>query len=243
MITHDLGSLINNIYAGIDSQNIPPPEYFKNRTILAARNGDVDDINMDILRKMCGDERMYFSADEVHQPKDTEDNDQAEAFPVEFLHSLNALGLPPGELTLKIGCPLILLQNLTPQDGLCNGTRMVLIQMSDRVLEVHILGGDHDGKMAFIPRISLIPSAKNADFTFVLKRHQFPVHLAFMMTINKAQGQSVKYIGLDLRVPVFSHGQLYVALSCATSCQHISVLLPSGETTTPNVVYPKILIW
>jgi len=63
------------------------------------------------------------------------------------------------------------------------------------------------------------------------------------MTINKAQGQSVKYVGLDLRVPVFSHGQLYVALSCATSCQHISVLLPSGETTTPNVVYPEILIW
>jgi len=146
MITHDLSSLINNIYAGIDSQNIPPPEYFKNQTIFAARNGDVDDINMDILQKMCGNKRTYFSADEVHQPKDTEDNDQAEAFPVEFLHSLNASGLPPGELTLKIGCPLILLQNLTPQDGLCNGTHMVLIQMSDRVLEVHILGGDHDGK-------------------------------------------------------------------------------------------------
>lgn len=32
------------------------------------------------------------------------------------------------------------------------------------------------------------------------------------MTINKAQGQFVHYVGLDLQVPVFSHGQIYVAL-------------------------------
>jgi len=33
------------------------------------------------------------------------------------------------------------------------------------------------------------------------------------MTINKSQGQSVEHVGVDLRTPVFSHGQLYVALS------------------------------
>ena len=49
--------------------------------------------------------------------------------------------------------------------------------------------------------------------SFQLKRRQFPVHLAFSITINKAQGQSVRRVGIDLRVPVFSHGQLYVALS------------------------------
>ena len=55
----------------------------------------------------------------------------------------------------------------------------------------------------------------------MLKRHQFPVCLAFALTINKAQGQSVKHIGIDLCVPVFLHGQLYVALSQATSSQNI----------------------
>ncbi|KAJ7673893.1 hypothetical protein DFH06DRAFT_1173459 [Mycena polygramma] len=47
---------------------------------------------------------------------------------------------------------------------------------------------------------------------------QFPVHLAFSMTINKSQGQSVDNIGLDLRTDVFAHGQLYVALE--QSCKY-----------------------
>ncbi|TFK82100.1 hypothetical protein K466DRAFT_500902 [Polyporus arcularius HHB13444] len=64
------------------------------------------------------------------------------------------------------------------------------------------------------------------------------------MSINKAQGQSVKYVGLDLRVPVFSHGQLYVALSRATSPDHIHVLLTddTDDPVTTNIVYPEVLL-
>ena len=91
---------------------------------------------------------------------------------------------------------------------------MVLIRATDRVLETQLIGGDHDGDIAFIPRITLTPSTtSNPGVTFMLRRRQFPVRLAFAMTINKSQGQSAKYIGLDLRCPVFAHGQLYVALS------------------------------
>ena len=63
------------------------------------------------------------------------------------------------------------------------------------------------------------------------------------MTINKSQGQSVKHIGLDLRSPVFSHGQLYVALSRCTSGNRIKVILLPENTDrrTVNIVYPEIL--
>lgn len=77
---------------------------------------------------------------------------------------------------------------------------------------------------------------------FKFSRRQFPVQLAFALTINKAQGQSVKYVGLDLHIPVFSHGQLYVALSRATSSGRVCVLLPDGHTATPNVVYLEVLL-
>ena len=115
--------------------------------------------------------------------------------------------------------------------------------MSTRVLEVKIIGGDHHGKTEFIPHIMLTPTADEADFPFELKRRQFPVRLAFSITINKAQGQSVRHVGIDLRVPVFSHGQLYVALSRATSSRNVKVLLPEDEShaQTANVVYPEVL--
>ncbi|KNZ81146.1 hypothetical protein J132_03009 [Termitomyces sp. J132] len=63
------------------------------------------------------------------------------------------------------------------------------------------------------------------------------------MTINKSQGQSVKHVGLDLRSAVFSHGQLYVALSRCTSGDRIKVILDPENTSrkTANIVYQEIL--
>lgn len=54
------------------------------------------------------------------------------------------------------------------------------------------------------------------------------------MTLNKSQGQTLRTVGLDLRCPVFTHGQLYVALSRATNVTNLTVLLPesSGGKTT-----------
>lgn len=68
------------------------------------------------------------------------------------------------------------------------------------------------------------------------------------MTINKAQGQSLKYVGIHLLTPVFCHGQLYVALSRATSSKNICILLPTDPTSensntkTLNIVYPEVLL-
>jgi hypothetical protein len=118
---------------------------------------------------------------------------------------------------------------------------MILLHAYRNILEVMIMGGDHHGEKAFIPRITLKPSSR--EYPFTLKRRQFPVRLSFAMTINKAQGQSLKYVGIHLISPVFCHGQLYVALSRATSSQRLLILLPrSTETTTINIVYPEILL-
>ena len=78
---------------------------------------------------------------------------------------------------------------------------------------------------------------------FVLRHRQFPIRLAFAMSINKSQGQSLRVVGLDLQVPVFTHSQLYIVLSRATSSDRIQILLPQdskGETT--NIVFPEVLL-
>ena len=82
--------------------------------------------------------------------------------------------------------------------------RLTPIRMLSRVLEVKIIGGDYHGKTELIPRITLSPTEDDANFSFKLKRRQFSVRLVFSIIINKAQGQSVKRVWIDLRVPVFS---------------------------------------
>lgn len=82
---------------------------------------------------------------------------------------------------------------------------MVIVHAERSVLEVKLVGDNHHGEHAFIPRIVLIPSDKSAmPFTFC--QLQYPVRLAFAMSINKSQGQSIKMVGIDLRTPVFTHG-------------------------------------
>ena len=63
-------------------------------------------------------------------------------------------------------------------------------------------------------------------------------------SMNKSQGQSVQHVGLYLHTPVFAHGQLYVALSHATSPHNINILLPEDteESLTTNIVYKEVVI-
>lgn len=242
MRMNGIEELISTTYPGIALEDSPPAAYFKDRMILAPRNSDVSDLNQTILDLMPGDAMQHFSTDELLFEAGADPDDQNHIAP-EVLRNINSASLPPGELNLKIGCPIILLRNLSPAQGLCNGTQLVVTRMSARVLEASILGGKHDGDIVMIPRITLIPTV-SPDIAFRFKRRQFPVRLAFALSINKSQGQSVRHVGLDLRVPVFAHGQLYVALSRVTSRENIKILLPPDavDSMTSNVVYEEILL-
>ena len=136
----------------------------------------------------------------------------------------------------------MILRNLDPANGLCNGARAILTKVATHVLEVRLIGGQHAGKLAFIPRISLSPPIEAVGFH--LSRRQFPVRLAFAMTINKSQGQSVRNVGINFQTPVFTHGQFYVAMSRCTSGSRVKILFPEGSTdnVTQNIVYPEALL-
>jgi len=165
-----VNSLIGSIYPNITIPNHPDP-YFLDRTILCCRNVDVDAINEEILDIFPGPEVTVHSIDRASDPD--EGIDHSDVYPVEFLNSLVLPGLPLAHLKLKQGCPLMLLRNLDPSIGLCNGTRLILMEIRPRVLKCRILGGKFAGTPVFIPRITLKPS--DQALPLPLSRHQFPV--------------------------------------------------------------------
>jgi hypothetical protein len=98
--------------------------------------------------------------------------------------------------------------------------------------------------VTFIPRIKFIFDNSGLPFTF--GRKQFPLRLAYAMTINKSQEQTLSHVGLHLGDDVFSHGQLYVAFSRAKAPSNIKVQLPAavhGQSgLMRNVVYEEALL-
>ncbi|CAO4378148.1 unnamed protein product [Caenorhabditis nigoni] len=145
-------------------------------------------------------------------------------------------GMPPHELRLKKGAIVMLLRNLDVKNSLCNGTRFVIEQMGARILQCKFVSGPRQGQSVLIPKIKLHYEKL---LPFILSRLQFPIRVAFGMTINKSQGQTFEKIGLQLTEPIFSHGQLYVALSRTTTKEGIRIEAPSGRMN--NVVYSEVL--
>lgn len=155
-------------------------------------------------------------------------------YQTEFLNSLDLPGLPPHNLQLKVGVTVIMLRNIN-QPKLCNGTRLAIKKLMNNLVEATILTGKFKGEHVLIPRIPMIPS----DMPFEFKRLQFPIRLAFAVTINKAQGQSLGVCGVNLEYPVFSHGQLYVA--CSRVGKPSVLYIYTENKKTKNVVYQRAL--
>ncbi|XP_050919633.1 uncharacterized protein LOC127137192 [Lathyrus oleraceus] len=150
---------------------------------------------------------------------DEVEGDNHNLYQQEFLKSIAQGSLPPHILKIKKG----------------------------NMLDVEILTGSNTRKRAFLPRIKIKTSASDG-LPFVLSRKQFPVRLSFAITINKSQGQTIPNVGIYLPRHVFSHGQLYVALSRGASQTTTRVLTREGKLKgedgdyTKNVVYKQILL-
>ena len=232
------------------------------RVMICPTNGAVDQVNdiadivIDQVRPIQANEENLTERQEdealekVYYSYDVLTGDSLEVdVPVEYLHSVTPNGFPRHELKLKKYSCIVLLRNLDPSNGHCNGSRYMIVKLGEHTITAELLSGPHKGSQVLIPRIE-VTTAANCPLEFT--RFQFPVRLAYAMTAHKSQGQTFNKVGIYLPSQFFSHGQLYVALSRVGRANDVEIMsepvnvadnanLPENNFLIKNVVYDEVL--
>ncbi|XP_016168042.1 ATP-dependent DNA helicase PIF1-like [Arachis ipaensis] len=201
--------------------------------------GDI--VNNHLMAIIPGGEKLYLISNSICMDEGNMES-QLDLYGPELLNSINCSGLPPHKLILKVGVPVMLLRNIDQSSGLCNGTRLQVRKLENHVIECEVLSGNNVGHIALISRMNMVPTNETVPVRF--QRRQFSIIVSFAMSINKSQGQTLSHVGLYLPRPVFTHGQLYVALSRVKSKRGLKVLLMNyvgmSANSTINVIYKEV---
>ena len=130
--------LINNVFPSL-KDHAHLVEYTIERAIFATINDNVDMLNEKLIEMFLEKYRTYYNFNSVF------DNSQ-NYYQEEFLNILTPNRLPPQNLVLKKNCLIMLLWNLDPSNGLCNGIRLVCKGFKSNVISVEIIMGQYVGK-------------------------------------------------------------------------------------------------
>ena len=149
---------------------------------------------------------LLISADhscEVDDPKSI----LADMLTEDVLEHLNKNGATPHTLSLKVGDVCIILRNFSRKENLTNNNMVKIHGITHYAIKIQTVNASP--KVYVLPRIRFkfrLPFSES----YEMMRTQFPLRLAYCMTINKSQGQEFEAALIDLRKPPFIHGHLYM---------------------------------
>ena len=224
-----------------------PPDILSNpsscltRSILAPTNRQVDNYNKTILDSIPEEPMLYMATDTLKEASDS--NLRSPNSILDFVSRHPPPGMPPFTVEIKKNAVYRLLRNFSIDRGLVKNARVVVTDAGSRLISVRILRHNRsnflDEDDILIPRITftaILPSGHT------LVRKQFPLAPSYATTFNSCQGMTLDRVGVDLTHPVFSHGQLYTALSRIRNRYNGIVRLPPDQFTTPNIIYHELLL-
>eukprot|EP00984_Skeletonema_dohrnii_P018289 scaffold8514_cov74-Skeletonema_dohrnii-CCMP3373.AAC.1 len=245
MCRNSKDDVVDSVFDNFES-NVGCSAYYQSRAIVTATNEIVNEINDELTDRLPGELQKYHSIDTVG------DDDNPKAFPSEFLNSLQLSGMADHKLHLKENSVVILLRNIDIPAGHCNGTRYFVKRLGEYRLVLKKLKTNGDkNDILILPRIPMTSSA-GTKLPFVLNRLQFPIKVAFALTINRSQSQTFSgKCGILLPKSVWTHGQIYVTFSRCGDPNNVYVwadqeefkdLIDSGQLE-PNKVYMRNVVY
>jgi ATP-dependent DNA helicase PIF1 len=191
-------------------------------TILAPHNQTVYDLNMRFLNALKGKE---WTAEAVVSGK----FDQSR-YPTD--HTLR----------LKVGAKVVLLRN-DPQKRWVNGTSAVVAKLNQGRVWINVKGREFELERHVWERIKYEYDAQKRRIVenVIGSFKQFPIRLAWALTIHKSQGMTLENVYLDLAAGAFAHGQTYVALSRCRSIKALALARPLRQNDI--IVDPSALAY
>ena len=222
------------------------PSRAVDRVVLATTNSAVDEWN-DLIQSMnpeaevdCISHDYMCEVDDVHG--------HIEKLTTEAcLNSYNSTSAPPHILKLKVN-DICLVTRALMVDNIASNSRVQIVSIHHNVIWVRTLS-EATQRVVAIPKVRF---KFRLDYgqSFSLMRTQFPLRLAYAMTMNKSQSQTLRRTLVDCREPPFSHGHLYVASSRVRSANDIRYYFDCNSelinehncSVVQNVVYQSLLI-
>jgi hypothetical protein len=123
-------------------------DYLFERAILARLNKDVWAINSLGTAKLPGVPSLLRSID-------MPDPEGLDILPEECLNKISISSLPEHLITLKVGMPMVITQNLYPNKGVCNGSRMIVFEIGFGYIVGRLLSGPFKGNDVMVPKIKI----------------------------------------------------------------------------------------
>jgi hypothetical protein len=209
--------------------------------ILATLNVNVDEWNL-CIQGLNTQPEVSSLSDDKFADIDDENGHLASSITMESLHRLSKVDVPPHSLVLKVNDICFLTHSISKKEKLAKNSRVRIVSISRYMIRICSL--ETNPTYHSIPRVRFrfkLPYYAS----FYMLRTQFPLRLAYAMTIDKSQGQSMNKVIIDIRNSSFSHGQSYVAFSRVRDANNVLLFCQSDQKDgsclhIQNVVYPML---